>query len=289
MAGNYPDAPSWRMAIDRDGTQLVHVAENNTISVGSTTDLRSLNDEFDAGILSDYNGYTVLIFPELRDIDGLFIHWQSGQFGPALNGGVQVSTNTTNGLDGTWTSIGATPVNAAANPTKPAYRTQISSTTALAVRAVRVKWGNSSYGSSYFSNLLSFHVYGEPAPGQNPNRLELWHPTLDEKLPPAYLDWGDVPRSSSADKTFRVKNLSSQQSANSIRVAMEILTDSGAPSVVAQHTLSYAGGSYVPQVNIGSLAPGAISGVVTLRRVTPSNAVLSLWSFRVFAESTDWQ
>jgi hypothetical protein len=131
-------------------------------------------------------------------------------------------------------------------------------------------------------------IYGEPAPGQNPNRLELWHPTLDEKLPPAFFDWGDVPRSSSADRSFRVKNLSAVQTARSTRVAMEILTDSPAPSVVAQHTLSFGGGSFVPQVNIGDLAPGAISPAVTLRRVTPSNAVLSLWSFRVFAESTDW-
>lgn len=289
MAGNYPDAPSWRMAIDRDGTQIVHVQENNTMYSGSTTELRNLNDEGDGGTLSDYNGYTVLIFPELRDIDGLFIMWAQNQFGPSLGGGVSVSVNTTNGFDGTWTSLGVTPINASNNPTKPAYRTQISSTTVLAVRAVRIKWNSSSYGGSYYSSLYSFHVYGEPAPGQNPNRLELWHPTLDQKLPPAYLDWGDVPRSSSADKTFRVKNLSSQQTANSVRIAMEILTDSSSPSVVAQHTISYGGGAFLPQVNIGSLAPGAISGVTTLRRVTPSNAVLSLWSFRVFAESTDWQ
>jgi hypothetical protein len=289
MAGNYPDAPSWRMAIDRDGTQIAYVAENNTITTGTTAELRLLNDETDGGINSTYNGYTVIIFPELRDIDGLFIHWTTGQFGPTT-AGVSVSVDTTNGFDGIWTSIGSPGVvNGASNPTKPAYRTQVASTTVLAVRAIRLKWTTSFGGLGYPSYLNSFHIYGEPAPGQNPNRLELWHPTLDEKLPPAYLDWGDVPRSSSADKQFRVKNLSGVQSANSVRVAMEILTDSAAPSVVAQHTLSYAGGAFLPQVNIGALGPGALSGILTLRRITPSNAVLSLWSFRTFAESTDWQ
>ena len=75
--------------------------------------------------------------------------------------------------------------------------------------------------------------------------------------------------------------------AGSTRVAMEVLTDAS-PSVPAQHTLSYAGGSFLAQVNIGDLAPGAISGPVTMRRVTPTDAALGLWTFRVFAESTDW-
>ena len=68
---------------------------------------------------------------------------------------------------------------------------------------------------------------------------------------------------------------------------MDVLTD-GSPSVPGQHTLSFGGGSFLSQVNVGDLAPGAVSGIVTFRRVTPSNAQLGLWSFRVFAESTAW-
>jgi hypothetical protein len=135
--------------------------------------------------------------------------------------------------------------------------------------------------------IYFLHLYGEIAPGQNPHRLDLWHPTLDERLTPAYFDWGDVPRSSSADRLFRVKNLSPSQTANDVRVAMETASDT-TPSVAAQHTLSYGGGSFLAQVNIGDVAPGAISGPVTLRRITASDATLGLWTFRVFAESTDW-
>ena len=286
MAGNYPDAPSWRMAIDRDGTQLLLLDSANVITQGTTAQLLALNDESTTGVqFPSGGGQIVVVFPELRDIDAIYAHWERGSYGGSVTS-VAVSANTTNGFDGTWTSLGTTGLITNA-VVKPTYRQNIASSTVLAVRAIRFI-AAPPQGGGYYTWLYDLHLYGEPAPGQNPNRLELWHPTLDEKLPPAYFDWGDAPRSSSADRAFRVKNLSASQTANSIRIAMEIATDSAAPSVVSQHTISYGGGSFIPQVNIGSLAPGALSGPVTLRRVTPSNAVLSLWSFRIFAESTDW-
>lgn len=284
MAGNYPDAPSWRMAYDRDGTQGVWVNSGNVISDLTSTQLRNLNDESNANQYSvGTSGKLCLVFPELRDLDAMFIQFEETQSYSTPYGPVEVSSNTTNGLDGTWTSLGTVGF-VKTSQVKPNFRTMIWSGTALAIRGIRWSTGASIQQGMV---LYSWHLYGEPVPGANPNRLELWHPTLDEKLGPAALDWGDVPRNSSGDKTFRVKNLSGTQTASNIRVAMEALTDT-TPSVVAQHTISYGGGAFLPQVNIGSLAPGAISGPVTLRRITPSNATLSLWTFRVFAESTEW-
>jgi hypothetical protein len=152
MAGNYPDQPSWRMAIDRDGTQLLYVASDNTISQGTSAELRTLNDETPGGVNSSDNGYTVFMFPEARDIDGLYINWTQGQFGPSPNS-VQVSTNTTNGFDGTWTSLGTVGIVNVGGVVKPGYRTGIASTTVLAVRALRLKWNASAYGSGYPSFL----------------------------------------------------------------------------------------------------------------------------------------
>lgn len=281
MAGNYSDAPSWRMAYDRDGTQVVIIDPSNVLSTASAAEVLAMNNEGSVDGLTKFGGnqnYKVaFIFPELRDLDGYFINRYSG----GLVAAAEVSTNTTNGFDGTWAAI--TAVSSSGISIVPAWRNSITSSTALAIRAVRFQLNNST-SASLFS---AFHLYGEPAPGENLNRLELWHPTLNEKLPPAYLDWGDVPRSSSADRTFRVKNLSTSQTAGAVRVAMDILTDAS-PSVPAQHTLSYDGGSFLAQVTIGDLSPGAISGPVTMRRITPSNAALSLWAFRVFAESTNW-
>lgn len=281
MAGNYPDAPSWRMAYDRDGTQGVIIAPNNALTVLTSGQLVTLNNEADDNLgfgwtgMSPYTWKLCLIFPELRDIDGYFRNI-SGQ-----SGVVETSTNTTNGFDGTWTTL-ASPGSTGLAQTKPAYRNNVVSSTALAKRAIRFSQNDVSFGDV---QIRTVHLYGEPAPGENVNRLALWHPTLDQRVTPAYFDWGNVPRSSSADRLFRVKNLSPTLSATSVRVAMEALTD-GSPSVPGQHSVSADGSTFLAQVNIGTLAPGAISAPLTLRRITPTNAALSLWSFRVFAEST---
>jgi hypothetical protein len=281
MAGNYPDAPSWRMAYDRDGTQVYRVAGGTPFALTNAS-VASMNDEDGDSYALTGAGYLAFLFPELRDLDGFSFYWANvGGSGSASLTSPQVSTDTTNGFDGTWTTITA-PTNAGS--INPGYRTSIASSTALAIRGVRFTTSTSGAGqlAVYF-----LHLYGEIAPGQNPHRLDLWHPTLDERLTPAYFDWGNVPRSSSADRLFRVKNLSPSKTANAVRVAMESASDT-TPSVPGQHSLSHNGGSFLAQVTIGSLAPGAISAPITLRKITPSDAVMGLWAFRVFAESTDW-
>lgn len=286
MSGNYPDVPSWRMAIDRDGTQGYTVSAANIVAQLTGADLVKLNNEADDYVsFADSNAVgsrIVLIFPELRDIDGFYVEpIAASSGGPTVV--IEVSADSTNGLDGTWTNVAT--VGSPGESVIPNYRTQIVATTQLAMRAIRARMSNAN--SSTVHRLSAFHVFGEPAPGENPHRLALWHPTLDQRITPAYFDWGNTPRSSSADRLFRVKNLSPSLTAGSTRVAMEALTD-GSPSVPGQHSLSFGGGSFLAQVNVGDLAPGAISGQVTLRRITPSNAQLGLFAMRVFAESTAW-
>lgn len=282
MAGNYPNAPSWRMAHDRDGTQWFHMNASNVITALSSANAIALNDEASTSETSSpaasTTHYFIAIFPELRDLDAFFVARGATA---AAGYAVQVSTNTTNGLDGTWTSIST-----ASFPTTviPNYRTGIVSSTQLGIRGVRFQL---TVGASTNMALSTVHLYGEPVAGANPNRLTLWHPTLDQRVDPAYFDWGNTPRSSSADRTLRVKNLSSTLTANNVRVAMEALTD-GTPSVPGQHSVSFGGGSFLAQVIVGDLAPGAISGVVTLRRITASNAQLGLFAMRVFAEAGTW-
>jgi len=290
MAGNYPDAPSWRMAWDKDGSTGFWISRTGVVTEFTSPQKANINDEAGDSWESITVGsgsspfYIGVVFPEPRDIDGYWLNISSGN-GNTLSGFVEVSADTTNGQDGTWTSIGAWTGPSETGPApKPLFRTAVLSTTQLNKRGIRVVQSNANSSSPRVNQI---HLYGEPVPGANPNRLELWHPTFDEKLPPAYLDFGNTPRSSSEDRAFRVKNLSAVQTAGQARVAMDVLTDA-TPSVPAQHTLSYGGGSFLAQVNIGDLAPGAISGPVTIRRITPSNAALGLWAFRVFAESTNW-
>jgi hypothetical protein len=272
LAGNYPDTPSWRMAYDRDGSVAVRIGATGTLTQLTQSEMIALNDEdgLDQFVLSDISETTAtamlaVCFPEPRDIDGYYIHVGRGTAGgfQTATYWVDVSPNTTNGQDGDWIEVaGPFDVPAEFPPVKPAYRRDIVSETSFGMRGIRFR---------VFKELNTeirvpvLHLYGEAAPGANPNRLELWHPTADEKLPPAWLDWGDVPRTSSADRQFRVKNLSPSLTANDVRVAMDVLTDA-LPSVPGQHTLSVGGGAFLSQVN----------------------AAMGLWSFRLFAESNDW-
>lgn len=275
MAGNYPDVPSWRMAYDRDGTQVFTVDPGTgAITQVSSASISNMNDEDGDDFLTHLK--VAVLFPELRDLDAFWIwYYWIGWSQP------QVSVDTTNGFDGTWTSLGS--ITGQNDALQPHYRTNIQSTTALGIRGIRFQGGSGAATTRF----IALHLYGEPAPGENPDRLMIVKADADERVAPAFFDWGNVPRGSTADKTFRVKNLSPTLTASSIRVAMEAPTNAS-PSTPGQHSLSTDGTNFLAQVNIGNLAPGAISGPITLRRSMATNAQLGLHAFRLFAEAASW-
>lgn len=272
MGGNYADVPSWRMAWDRDGTQAFTLFSGYT-AVGvqlSQANMAAMNGEGGGYSQSSPSGNSHafgLIFPEPRDLDATFFRG-NGSDGV---GSAQVSTNTTNLIDGTWSTY------AMALGTN--LRNDIQSNTALGVKALRLPLWQSG------GRLL--HLFGErSAGGPNTQRLELWHPTLDQRVGQAYFDWDDVPRGTTDTRDFRVKNLHSSLTAHAVRVAMEALTDT-TPSTVGQQQITKDGGaSWGSQQTIGDLGPGAISSVLTIRRQTLTTAALSLWWNRIFAETT---
>jgi hypothetical protein len=213
MAGNYPDAPSNRMLLDRDGAQMYKVNMSNVITQLSSAQIQALNSETSKGV-GDFN-----------------LHGQN-EFGSLVR-----------------------------------FRTSA---------------GAPSYGC-----FPSVHIYGNPSSGQNPNRLAIWHPTSDAHISGAYYDWGDTPRSSSADRTCRVKNMSATLKAEAITVAFDILTDT-TPSVPAQFLVSEDGLTFTATADIGDLPAGGISPILTVRRNTPTNAALSVWEPRIIAQASDW-
>lgn len=281
MAGNYADPTSWMMALDRDGSVMTEyspsaglvyeIPNSGIVGVTKTASTVPLVPH-----LKD--AWWCIIFPELRDIDAYFL---ADNFDGFDQGQIQTSVNTTNGMDGTWTTLAS----ALTYPTSvTTWRTAIRAETALGVKGVRF-WTPGS-GNGIFSNLRALHLYGEVSPG-SPDRLAFWSATADQKMSPATPDWGDVPRSSSDDFQVRVKNLSGTKTAGNVRVSFDTITDT-TPSVPSQHMASLDGVTFFAQVNIGSLAPGAISAPVTIRRVTPSNAILGLWALRMSAVPDTW-
>lgn len=280
MAGNYPDTPGPRLAYDRDGTQLFRVAANGTGSPTSTTQqqLIDTNKESGNGTGNFGDDYACLIFPEPRDLVGIWAVGTNG--GPsATNMTSQVSTDTTNGVDGTWVNWLSFTV--AANY-KPSFRTHIATGAANGVIAIRVK----QVGLSNQGKII--HLYGTPSAAAS-DRLELWHPTLNQSLniTPAYLDWGNRPRDTTATRQFRIKNLSSALVANSITVGMESLSDAS-PTYVSQHQFAYNGGAFASTATISALAPGEISAIIDVRQTLINTASLGLWAQRVYAATGEW-
>jgi hypothetical protein len=288
MAGNYPDVPAPRIPYDKDGSVGYVIYPSNAVIALTTTQLQRLNDESDDAYVSVHPAgtgthYWGIMFPQQMDLAAYFLDVSGSWAGrwATVPADMATSPDTTNGLDGTWTTF-VNPVAIAispTDPTRPSYRTQINTSVVSNIKSVRFKFIPADYPDPAF--LESLHLYGTPHTVSG-DQLMAWHPTLNQPLGGADLDWGNVPRNSSADKTFRVKNVSATKTANSVVLTLDTLTDTS-PSVLGQHTVSYNGGAFAGTATIGNLAPGAISQLCTVRRITPSNAVLSLWALRVNA------
>jgi len=222
------------------------------------------------------------MFPELRDVTNWYATGAGQAFGTTWQGlWVDSSVDTTNGLNGTWVNRYANPAGwySAGQPINPGYRFPTAVAAATGVKAIKFRGNLYAWGA--------IHLYGVITTGQNPDRLALWHPTLDAQVGAAYFDWGSALRGTTADLTFRVKNLSATLSANTITCSVDALTDT-APTVVGQHTLSADAITFAATASAGTLAPSTISGIMTLRRTTASNAALALWALRVNAAAASW-
>lgn len=135
---------------------------------------------------------------------------------------------------------------------------------------------------------LNLHLYGAPDVGAIEDRLALWRPDLDAALPTGWLDWGDVPLSTSADKTFRVRNHSVTKTASQVLVQAVAGYSDSTPSAAGMLTFSLDGLTWTSSVEISALSPGTSSAVIRVRRVVPANAMLSNWSPRISAAAASW-
>jgi hypothetical protein len=291
MAGNYPDVPGHRFAIDNDGTQGFRgVVSGTTWSFPTqmtTTELGYLVDDSSTVVASSAGGGRawLIYFSEPRNVSGLYMAF--GSFGPFGGGdlqGVWWSSNTTNGTDGTWTAMTTTGIGGGTTYSLVDSRNNIIAQSVSGCRAIRLQVNDATNRQS---SLAAMHIYGSIPLTSNPDRLVLWDSTLDQPLTGSSLDMGDVQRSASATKTFRVKNLSATLTAQSISLSFNALTD-GTPSVAASLQASSDGSTFSSTLNIGDLAPGAISSVLTIKLVLPSNAPIGLWSPRISAVAGSW-
>jgi hypothetical protein len=291
MAGNYPDYINNRMAYHLDGTVGVGWRVGGSTTVLSAGQLQTLNNESDdfvsiqglGGYTSDDPNYSLaLVFPEARDLSGFFTALSYG--GSSTGDATRVcetSTDTTNGIDGTWTAIVGQTWDFSQTTVAPdSYRESSAGLTNHTDRTgiVGIRWRMERAGSSRTIDwdMKAVHLFGRISAATD--RLELWHPTLDQRVGAAYFDWGNAERASTAQIDFRVKNLSGTKTAGATAVTLTTLTDS-ASAFDNAHTFSDDGGTtWLSSLTLASIAPGAISPVYKLRRVYDASQPLSTWA-----------
>ncbi len=287
MAGTYPDVPGYRFAYDKDGTTMLIAPVTSGVSTiiqpSQATFLNSISDGNTGSqrIDTHLNGgtYVVLLFPEVRNISGYFIHDSSS----SGNGRVEVSTssNTTNGIDGAWTIqqtqyVGTYNSNNGGNPT-PFNRTAIQAVNWNAVTAVRFNIGGLV--------VWHLHLYGSIATTNSPDRLRIVDLSGNDIA--AQLDFGDIRQRNNSTKQFQVVNNSSTLTANNITVTLDVPTDAS-PTLVGQYQLSTDNTAYANAINIGTLAPGASSSTLYVRDTVNATAQLGPWSLRLIASANTW-
>ena len=292
MAGTYPDVPGPRMSYDKDGSVLARYNNvDDEIVIISSLVKSKLNSEDNIGALtinpqptaSEF--YLGVIFPEERSIDGIFvsaiapINGAPDQF---MDIDVEYSTDTTNFIDGTWT-VAYADLPFALKP-KTDYRSSINNLSIASAVGIRIIDRANSGNTGQIKNL---HLYGSII--NDSNRLAFWHPEDDVPLSGAWLDFGNHKQATYTSKLFRLKNLSPSDTANTIRLSTQALTDT-LPTNVSQYTLSYPdydAGAFNDYIEISTLEPQEISDVIEYKRATLSNAIISTWSVRLFADVID--
>lgn len=298
MAGNYDDVPGPRIAYDRDGTKVIGIdidtaafTEMNSSQIAAANNYASataFNIHFASGTTSA--GYLALLFPRTMDIVGYYFSWARNH-NWIVKGEFAYSMDSTNGLDGSWTTVDD-PFESAdpnvANTVEAEWRTEIVESIFTA-KAVRFRWKVTSVTTNdRFVQVRALHLYGAPSAGAEAG-LTLWDPDNDEAITDgAYFDWAEVVRGEEYTKRFRVKNESGFD-ASGVALSTSIPTDAS-PSMATyvDYEIETDPGNWVSSLDLGDLAAGDISPVVTARYTPASNAQLGIRGWRTLVEATEW-
>lgn len=282
------------------------------------------NPGFDTTSTNNPGLWIALMFPVATRLMGAWVLWQrhGGNTGSGtMSVRVMGSTDSTNGSDGEWHLIATLPAvpmatgdhlfstldgltgvnrNLSGNPmVNDLYRRApgeggpqpLAGAGTRQLKAVRFEQ-ESSYGGSVgtrANQINVIHIYGEPDTTANDQRLAFWQPAADEIITPRWFDWLDVPVSSSADKSFRIKNMSASDTATDVLIDALAPASTTVPAPDGQMLFSADGGTtWTSTLNLAALSPGAVSGVLRVRRTTPADAPLSNWAPRIIAEAMSW-
>ncbi len=252
----YSAMPSRLMPLDADGT-VVGTCNTNTDPVSlypSTLVGGWVNATASLGTSAAGGGggfSTVCFFPETRTILGCLF----GRTTAAIDT-FQGSSDTTNGVDGTWEAAsipGGYPPNLGTTAT--VWRTGVAACTFASAKATVKCWK-----SGQSESLGALHLYGVKASGQTPDDILFLDGDTSFAEYTVDKDFGDRPLGTTVVKQFKLKNSSGTKTANTIVVTCND----------ADFAISNDGTTYGTTFTVTSLGAGVSSAVFYIRNTTPA-------------------
>lgn len=287
MAGSFPDVPSRRLAWDDDGTLHFYRRDPFPLSrVATWTEVSAAvmaeaNDEDDVRTSEPYSLTATdltlsWVFPELRELDGVFATVVGGQSGETATWAFNASDDARWPGGGVWQAVlaaqAAIDVTAGAN-----YRDNIVSLSEVTRSACEIQ--TPGFGGGGRTDVRTVHLYGEISPGETPDRLLFIDDgtSLEFGLP---IDYGDVPRGSSEDRNIRLRNNSATRTINTIQYTAEDLYRGSS----GWYTFTEPGlAVFAATQAIASLAPATDTAIIVARRITPQGEGVGLHAARIQA------
>lgn len=239
-----PIAPSRRLPWDVDGSILWQKADaaGSPVILGAT-DRTKLNNEASDFYTPPFGlsdpGLIGIIFPEAKDIHGAFVSYLQGAGGALQQ--LEYSTDTTTGIDGTWTNLVA---NMPDDLPTSVWRTAIQSAFAAGCTGLRQR-----LVIGVTNRFANFHVYGVRAAGTTVDRLTFLDPIAEYTVPK---DYGDQGQGAEIKTLMAIKNTSATLSAQTVTLSREGLTG---PSV-GWYQFSIDDSVYTDSLALGDIVPG---------------------------------
>lgn len=218
------------MAYDDDGSLMINI-NNGIVTPYNTASTVISNSEDNTLLLEwsglgDYGGKIGIIFPELRDITHAFRNISGSS--SAYTAPYEVSSNTTNGIDGDWSNtVTVTGYN---QVTVPNFREYIVPLSNNGVKGIRMDGPITGTYTSFA--YAKWHLYGYKTAGQTPHRIDFCDSSGNELAQD--FDYGDQPRNSSRIWStvdtwnqaggLYLKNRSTTKLATTVTVSFETLT-----------------------------------------------------------------
>lgn len=175
----------------------------------------------------------------------------------------------------------------------PVAREGVHPINARRVRALRVSLTATGIPSTWLrqnnDGMMAFiGLFGEPEQVDD-DRIELRNRDNDSVLDPTAFAWGDLVPSDSEDRAFRVKNSSGKRTAYRIRVTAIDTVVSVFPASQLLLFSKDEGMTWEPEVEIGSLGPGAVSRTILVRIISQENWPSGYQSVWINADAEEWR